>query len=179
MVGEGPDGDGVSRAAPLEGSSNSARQLEGHAMPAFVRRAATALALGLISSALPWAVVPAHAVTVTTCPSNQAELVAAMTAAGSGGTVQFSCDAPITPATRITLPSVTIDGNSHDVTISGGNAVQILYVPSNSKVTLNGLNVVSGNSGALIGGAIYVSSAVLSPSPTAPWPTAREVLVAR
>lgn len=139
-------------------------------MPKPASRVATALAVGLLSSALPWAVLTAHAATVTACPTDQAGLVAAISGAGPGGTVAFSCDTTITLGSTIALSNVSIDGNGHRVTVSGNHIVQAFTVTGN--VTLAGLDIVDGLVAGMVGyggavsilpgGALTVTDSTLS-----------------
>src|SRR4051812_45409749 len=88
---------------------------------------------------------PAHAATVTVSTCSQQGLTDAITAAGSGGTVQFTADCSITLSSTISLvQSVTIDGAGQAVTISGGGSVQVFSIASTATVTLNHLTIVNG-----------------------------------
>jgi len=91
--------------------------------------------------------------TVTVSACSQAGLLAAIAAAGSGGTVQFTADCTITAASTITLgQDVVIDGNGHAVTISGGASVEVLSVGSGATVTLKALTISGGTSTTDAGG---------------------------
>jgi len=88
---------------------------------------------------------------VTTC--TEAALRAAM---AGGGVVTFACDGTITLAATITNVSDTVlDGSGHQVTLSGGGRVQVLYVTTN--LTLIRLAVSNGYAGSNSppGGGIY------------------------
>ncbi len=114
-----------------------------------------ALALGALLVGLA-AVRPAgvRAATATVGSCTETSLTTAISAAGSGGTVQFAVDcSPLTVTSTITLSQdVTIDGNGHSVTISGGGSVQVFVVNSGVTVTLNDLTIANGS--ALLGGGI-------------------------
>jgi hypothetical protein len=91
-------------------------------------------------------------------------LTSAISAAGNNGTVQFGADCSITLSSTITLSqNVTIDGNGHAVTVSGGHTggtgtgVQVFVVNSGVSVTLNDLTVANGNSFAGNGGGVFNS----------------------
>jgi predicted outer membrane repeat protein len=103
----------------------------------------------------------ADAETVSSC--DQSGLTDAIGRAGNRGTVQFTSDCTITLSSTIALSqSVTIDGNGYQVTISGGNAVQVFEVNPGVNVTLNDLTIADGvasadQSGNQLGGGIYNS----------------------
>ena len=101
-------------------------------------------AMALLAPALSWA-----GGTVNNC--TEAELRAAM---AGGGTVTFACDGTITLANTITNESDTVlDASDHQVTISGGNAVRVLFVNTNTALTLVNLTIANGRSDK--GGAIF------------------------
>jgi len=78
--------------------------------------------------------------TVTNC--TEAALRAAM---AGGGAVTFSCNGTITLASTFTnAVNTVLDGSGHQVTISGGNAVRVLYVATNTSLTLINLTVANG-----------------------------------
>lgn len=91
--------------------------------------------------------------TVSTC--NEASLLAALT---GGGTVTFDCSGTIVLTNTITVgANTTIDGDGHEATISGNNAVQVFYVGSTVTLNLKGLTIADGNAipaGAPGGGAV-------------------------
>ena len=89
--------------------------------------------------------------------NSEADLRAAM---AQGGTVTFACDGTITLASTITIAASTVlDGTGHQVTISGGNAVQVFEVPANATLTLVHLTIANG--AAYGGGAIYNSGTAM------------------
>jgi predicted outer membrane repeat protein len=119
-----------------------------------------ALAVGALVLGLA-AVHPAgvRAADVTSC--SQAGLTSAIGAAGNNGTVQFTGDCSITLTSTIALSqSVTIDGNGHAVTISGGGTVQVFLVNPGVTVTLNDLTIVNGLGAA--GGGIFNNGGMLT-----------------
>jgi hypothetical protein len=124
--------------------------------------AAGALVLGL--AAVQPAGVLAATVTVSSC--SQAGLTSAISAAGNNGTVQFGADCSITLSSTITLSqSVTIDGNGHAVTISGGHTatvtgVRVFIVNSSFTVTLNDLTIANGDD-VDVGGGIDNSGTLM------------------
>jgi hypothetical protein len=92
----------------------------------------------------------AHAAgTVNNC--TEADL---RTALNGGGTVDFACDGTITLADTLTISSNTsIDATGHSITISGGNAVRVLYVNPDVTLSLKSLTVANGE--AESGGGLY------------------------
>jgi len=119
-----------------------------------------ALTLGLLLLTVASGPFVTNAVAAPVCPTDQDSFATAISAAGAGGTVTFSCDATITLSSTITLTNVTIDGNGHQVTISGNKAVVIFVASEN--VTLDSLTVVDGfDNGAgpaVGGGAVRVTA---------------------
>jgi hypothetical protein len=107
-----------------------------------------------------------RAATVPVSSCSQAGLMSAIGAAGFGGTVQFTGDCSITLTSTITLPSVTIDGNGHAVTISGGHTstvagVQVFVINSGATVTLNDLTIANGHSAVNGGGINFAGGGTL------------------
>lgn len=87
---------------------------------------------------------------VTNC--TEASLRAAMT---GGGTVTFACDGTITLASTISNSANTaLDACGHQITISGNNAVRVLYVNSNVSLTLANLTIADGLNTDGLGGGI-------------------------
>jgi hypothetical protein len=82
------------------------------------------------------------------------------TALGGGGAVNFNCGgAPVTivvTGTKTIASNTQIDGGEL-ITISGGNTKQIFSVQSGATLTLTGITLANGNSGALQGGAISIA----------------------
>src|SRR5438045_3891008 len=73
-------------------------------------------------------------------PATPVDFASAISGAGPGDTLQFSCDDTITLSSTIELSKdLTIDGNSHAVTISGGKSVRVFLVDSGVDVTLSEL----------------------------------------
>lgn len=110
--------------------------------------------------------------TVTHC--TETALRAALT---TGDKVTFACDGTITLASTITCGADTIlDGTGHQVTISGGAAVRVLYVNPGVTLTVDHLTIANGAStnGAGIfndGGHVTLSGVVLqSNSAVSPYP---------
>jgi hypothetical protein len=80
--------------------------------------------------------------TVTSC--TDASLRAAL---AGGGSVTFACDGTITLASTISNSVDTVlDASGHQITISGGDAVRIFFVASNSTLALTHLTRSSGRS---------------------------------
>ncbi len=78
--------------------------------------------------------------TVTNC--TEAALRAAM---AGGGTVTFACDGTITLTDTVSNQYDTVlDGSGHNITISGGNAVRMLYNSTNASLALLNLTVANG-----------------------------------
>jgi len=77
---------------------------------------------------------------VTSC--TETNLRAAM---AGGGTVTFACDGTITLGNTISITTNTVlDASGHQVTISGGNAVQVLLVASAVTLTVSNLTIADG-----------------------------------
>jgi hypothetical protein len=71
-------------------------------------------------------------------------------------TVKFACDGTITLGSTIAFWVDTIlDGSGHQVTISGGNLVQVFQVNNNVSLTLINLTIANGLSTNGYGGGIY------------------------
>ncbi len=89
-------------------------------------------------------------------------------AMASGGTVQFAFDGTITLTNPITvLTNTVLDGTGHQVTISGGNAVQVFRVETNVAFTLVNLAIANGlstNGGGLCidGGVVTATNCTFS-----------------
>jgi hypothetical protein len=100
---------------------------------------------------------------VNTC--DETHLRAAL---AGGGTVTFTCSGTITLTAAnggaITISSNTkIDGTGQNVTISGGNAVQVFMVPKGLKLKLNQLTITGGIAPAFnpTGGGIYSAGTLI------------------
>jgi hypothetical protein len=66
-------------------------------------------------------------------------------AMAGGGNITFAFDGTIALANTITNRTNTVlDGSGHQVTISGGNAVRVFYVPTNTSLTLSALAIADG-----------------------------------
>ena len=92
-----------------------------------------------------------------------------LTAVSGGGMVKFTCSGTITLTATITISAdTTIDGTGQNVTISGGNAVLVLSVPSGVKLNLNKITIANGNGGGIRNfGSLSVTNSTFS-SNTAP-----------
>ena len=87
---------------------------------------------------------------ITNC--SEAEIDAALS---GGGLVTFACDGTIHfTNTKVVTNDVVIDGTSHQVTLSGSNAVRLFFVNDMGKLTLRNLTIASGLSSNAPGGAI-------------------------
>jgi hypothetical protein len=79
---------------------------------------------------------------VTSC--TETNLRAAM---AGGGTVTFACDGTITLANTISNGvNIVLDGSGHQITISGGNAVRLFLVNTNTYFALTNLSLANGYS---------------------------------
>jgi hypothetical protein len=77
-----------------------------------------------------------------------------------GGTVTFACDGTITLASTVTnLLDTTLDGTGHLVTISGGNAVRVFYIPTN--IHFSTINLTIANGASQKGAGIFNAGGVL------------------
>ena len=93
---------------------------------------------------------------VTNC--TEAALRAAM---AGGGEVRFACDGTIVLASTLTnLADTVLDGSGHQVTISGGDAVRVLWVPTN--VSLGVVNLTIAHGLGRMGGGILNSGGRVS-----------------
>ncbi len=80
--------------------------------------------------------------TVTSC--TEAALRSAM---AGGGTVTFACDGTITLANTITNALDTVlDGEGHQIIISGNSACRVFFVNSNVNFTVLNLTIANGQS---------------------------------
>jgi hypothetical protein len=92
--------------------------------------------LGLATSS------PAQTNIITDCTET-----ALRAALAQGGAISFACDGTITLTGTLSVVSNTImDGGSHRVTISGGDAVRVLRVSPNISFTAANLTIASGRS---------------------------------
>ncbi len=67
------------------------------------------------------------------------------TAVAGGGVVQFATDAEITLTSTFTNTTrLSLEGNGHAVTFSGGDAVRVFYVARNTTFACRGLSIVHG-----------------------------------
>ena len=82
-------------------------------------------------------------------------------ALAQGGTISFACDGTITLTGTLSIVSNTIlDGGSHRVTISGGDAVRVLRVNPNISFTAANLTIANGRSDS--GAGLYNDGGRLS-----------------
>ena len=105
-------------------------------------------------------VAPAYAATiilVNTC--NEASLDSALSSATNGSTIKFTCSGTITNTNTLNISnSITLDGSGQQVTIDGGNSVQVLQVNSGVNFTLNDLTITHGFIGGNGAGGGIVNS---------------------
>jgi hypothetical protein len=95
--------------------------------------------LTLIFSAL--GVTPAHATGIVSY-CDETSLLGAIS---GGGTITFRCSGTITLTGTIhILQDITLDGAGQNVTISGGNAVSVFYIPIGNGLTLKNITVANG-----------------------------------
>jgi hypothetical protein len=88
-----------------------------------------------------------------TCDEVGLEKALVLVTLAGGWTVQFTVDCSITLTGTLGLNSpVTIDGNGHAVTISGGAGVEVLSVGNLATVQLKGLTISGGTSTSDAGG---------------------------
>ena len=86
---------------------------------------------------------------VTTCTESNLR-----TAMAGGGTVTFACAGTIKLTSTITnAVNTTLDASGRQITISGGNAVRVFYIATNTTFTLVNLAVADGN--AVRGAGIF------------------------
>lgn len=85
--------------------------------------------------------------------NTDAELRAAL---AGGGTVTFAFDGTIPLTNTLTIASDTvIDGTGHNVAISGGGAVRILWVNNGANLTLKHVAVLNGYDSGDSGAGLY------------------------
>ena len=72
--------------------------------------------------------------------------------------MSFACDGTIALGAAITIDSDTvIDGNGHQITVSGGHLARVFEVADNVSLTLINLSIANGLSTNGYGGGIYNS----------------------
>jgi Chlamydia polymorphic membrane protein (Chlamydia_PMP) repeat len=104
----------------------------------------------LVALALACAPVGRAAGVVSSC--DETSLLSAIS---GGGMVAFTCSGTIALNATITISAdTTIDGTGHNITISGGDAVQVLFVLNGVKLSLNKLTITNGNA-ITLGGGVY------------------------
>jgi hypothetical protein len=109
--------------------------------------------LALSTGALILCVTAVNVTAQTSVVTNCTE-AALRTAMEGGGTVTFACDGTITLTDTVTNQLNTVlDGSGYNVTISGGNAVRVLYNSTNTSLTL--INVTIANGGGSNGAGIF------------------------
>ena len=91
--------------------------------------------------------------TCTTCAAYGTGVVTSPTEANlraalaGGGLVTFACDGTITLTGPIAIAADTVlDATGHQISISGGNAVRVIYVGSNASLALANLTIANGRS---------------------------------
>ncbi len=98
------------------------------------------LAALLVALAMAYAPLARAAGVVSSCDEPSL-----LTAVSGGGRVTFTCSGTITLTAIITIPAdTTIDGTGQNVSISGGNVVQVFSVPSGVQLNLNKLTIAQG-----------------------------------
>ena len=130
-------------------------------------RRIAALALGLsLTAGLTAGTTPANA-GGSLCPKTESDLAAAISSAGSGGTVVLSCpssqDVPFTSVVTIGQ-SVTLDAGSSPgtITLDGQNATGLFNVTA-GPFTIKSLTLSNAAPGAILGsGSLIVKDSVLS-----------------
>jgi len=93
---------------------------------------------------------------VSICDGTPAAEMNLRTALAGGGKVTFTCSGTIILSSTITISSpneTTIDGTGQNVTISGGNALTVLFIPTGVRLNLNKLTIANGSGD--FGGGIY------------------------
>ncbi len=103
-------------------------------------------------------------------------------ALAGGGVVRFACDGTITLASTITnAADTTLDGSGHPVTISGGNAVRVFWVSTDSTLALVNLTIANGSSSGFVlggagilnaGGTVNATNCAFWDNDNTGWPTA-------
>src|SRR4051812_44750803 len=97
------------------------------------------LLLFIVSIVLPQR-TPARPAAVTVC--DEASLRAAI---ANGGTINFGCDGTIVLSSTLQIATNTVlDGTGHNVVLSGGNQVRVLFVATNVSLTMKNLTIANG-----------------------------------
>jgi hypothetical protein len=66
-------------------------------------------------------------------------------AMSQGGTITFDCDGTIAlSATLVVDRDTFLDGNGHEVTISGGNTVRVFEIRPGVRFSVRGLTIANG-----------------------------------
>ena len=108
---------------------------------------------------------PTHAATITVTSLNNSgtgTLRAAIAAAGSGDTINFSVSGTIKLSSQLTINNpLTIDGSGQTIIISGESVDRVFCVPGSTPLTLNTLTITNGkpssacNGDSASGGGLY------------------------
>lgn len=115
--------------------------------------------IGLLGIAPAQAAVPSAPITAPASPlattwvvtssadSGLGSLRAAIASAAAGDTIHFNADYTITLSSELVInKALTIDGETHNVTVSGNHATRVFNVTATSGiVTLNHLTIANGN----------------------------------
>src|SRR5258707_862916 len=109
----------------------------------------------------------AHAqstITVSTC--DESHLDAAINQANSDNaddTIAFSCSGDILLTSTLNISgSMTLDGDGKQVTLDGGNSVEILYVNSGVTFTLKAFTIAHGSASCCSGGGLFNDDGTVS-----------------
>src|SRR6266403_1816796 len=120
------------------------------------------LAALLVALAMAYAPVARAAGVVSSC--DEASLLSAIS---GGGTVTFTCSGTITLTAAISISAdTTIDGAGQNVTISGGSAVQVIFISRGIQLNLNQITIANGfgyfGGGIFNQGTLIVSNSTFS-----------------
>src|SRR5438132_1656421 len=114
------------------------------------------IAIFVIGLALAYAPMAHAGGVVSICDGTPAAEANLRTALAGGGKVTFTCSGTIILSSTVTISSpneTTIDGTGQNVTISGGNALTVFFVPTGVKLNLNKPTIANGSADS--GGGIY------------------------
>ncbi len=116
----------------------------------WVRLVALSLLLGLgllagdLLTSKPVHAQPLTSTTITDC-SSDSQLQNAISSASSGDTITFGCSGDIKLSKTLTIATnLTLDGNGQNVTLDGGNSMQVLNMNSGVSFTLNDITLAHG-----------------------------------
>ena len=120
------------------------------------------IALAVVGASAP----VAHAATITVSNANDSgtgSLRQTIADAAAGDTITFAGDYTIPLTSELTISqNLTIDGESHSVTVSGEYVTRVFYVNSGVTFHLNNLTVTKGRVTSAYGGGLFNSNGTVN-----------------